>query len=150
MATVALSVYIRAMPLKVILHSDGAAKGNPGPAGIGVVLYKDGDDAPLALIAEYIGETTNNVAEYRALLRGLHEALSRGADSVEARTDSELMARQIAGRYKVNSPDLIPLHREACALLAKFEKASVVHVLRGKNAVADKLANDGVAAGRAK
>jgi ribonuclease HI len=133
-----------------ILHTDGAAKGNPGPSGIGIVLYKGSDTTePIAAFGEYIGETTNNVAEYKALIRGLQEALERGADRIEARTDSELMARQIAGRYKVNAPQILPLHQEACRLLSRFERASVVHVLRGKNALADKLANQGVAAGKA-
>ena len=133
-----------------ILYTDGAAKGNPGPSGIGIVLYKGSDTTePIAAFGEYIGETTNNVAEYKGLIRGLQEALERGVDRIEARTDSELMARQIAGRYKVNAPQILPLHQEACRLLSRFEKASVIHVLRGKNALADKLANQGVAAGKA-
>jgi ribonuclease HI len=132
-----------------VLHTDGAAKGNPGPSGIGIVLYKGSDTTePIAAFGEYIGETTNNVAEYKALIRGLKEALERGADRIEARTDSELMARQIAGRYKVNAPQILPLHQEACRLLSRFEKAAVVHVMRGENALADKLANQGVAAGK--
>ena len=136
-------------PTLFILHTDGAAKGNPGPSGIGIVLYKGSDTTePIAAFGEYIGETTNNVAEYKGLIRGLKEALERGADRIEARTDSELMTRQIAGRYKVNAPQILPLHQEACRLLSRFERASVVHVLRGKNALADKLANQGVAAGR--
>ena len=134
---------------KLILHTDGAAKGNPGPAGIGVVLYRPGEDEPVAAIGESIGTATNNVAEYRALLRGLSEALLRGADEIEVRTDSELMARQLSGRYKVTSPLLLPLHAEARRLLARFERATVTHVLRGKNALADQLANQGVAEGRA-
>ncbi|MBC8103969.1 MAG: ribonuclease HI family protein [Cytophagales bacterium] len=134
---------------RFILHTDGAAKGNPGPSGIGIVLYRDSDRTePVAAFGEYIGETTNNVAEYKALIRGLSEALIRGADQLEARTDSELMARQIAGRYKVSAPQITPLYQEACQLLSRFEKATVVHVLREKNALADKLANQGVAAGR--
>ena len=133
-----------------ILHTDGAAKGNPGPSGIGIVIYKGSDTTePVAAFGEYIGETTNNVAEYKGLIRGLQEALERGVNRIEARTDSELMARQIAGRYKVNAPQILPLHQEACRLLSRFEKASVVHILRGKNALADKLANEGVAAGKA-
>lgn len=136
--------------MKLIIHTDGAAKGNPGPAGIGVALYRDGEDEPLATIGESIGEATNNVAEYRALLRGLEEALLRGASEVEVRTDSELMARQIAGRYRVTSPLLLPLYQEAGRLLSRFERARVTHVLRGGNALADKLANQGVADGKAK
>jgi ribonuclease HI len=136
---------------KYFLHTDGAAKGNPGPAGIGIALYKGGTDTePVAALAEYIGETTNNVAEYKALIRGLQEALLRGVDRIEARTDSELMQRQLAGRYKVSSPQLAALHAEASALLARFAEAKVVHVLRGGNALADKLANQGVAAGRSR
>ena len=141
------------MPTQFILHADGAAKGNPGPSGIGVVLYKKGDEdggEPVAAIAEFIGNTTNNVAEYRALLRGLHEALLRGGDEIEVRTDSELMARQVMGIYKVKSPDLLPLHKEAVALMAKFSRAKIVHVLRGGNALADKLANQGVDKGSGK
>lgn len=136
--------------MKLILHTDGAAKGNPGPAGIGVVLYREGEDEPVAAIGESIGNATNNVAEYRALLRGLEEALLRGADTIEVRTDSELMARQISGRYRVASPLLAPLHAEAQRLLGRFPRATVTHVLRGKNALADKLANQGVAAGQPK
>jgi ribonuclease HI len=131
-----------------LVHTDGAAKGNPGPAGIGVALYRDGEAEPVAVIGESIGEATNNVAEYRALVRGLSEALLRGADSVEIRTDSELMARQIQGRYKINSPLLLPLHAEALALLRRFDRAAVKYVPRGENALADRLANQGVAAAK--
>lgn len=137
--------YIRSMRTKLILHTDGAAKGNPGPAGIGVALYRADEAEPFATFAEYIGETTNNVAEYRGLLRGLHEALIRGADEIEARTDSELMARQIEGRYKVKSADLLVLYEEALRLLSRFSSAKVVHIPRARNALADKLANQGVA-----
>jgi len=133
---------------RFILHTDGAAKGNPGPAGIGIALYAAGSSEPIAAFGEYLGETTNNVAEYKALLRGLNEALLRGVEDIEARTDSELMARQIAGRYKVSAPQIIPLHAEARRLLSRFARASVVYVPREQNAMADKLANQGVAAGR--
>ena len=133
-----------------LIHTDGAAKGNPGPAGIGIALYTDDNlTEPVAVVAEYIGQTTNNVAEYKAMLRGLSEALLRGAETVEVKTDSELMARQIAGRYKVSSADLLPLYTEAKALLARFARATVTHVPRGQNALADKLANQGVAKGAA-
>lgn len=135
--------------MELILQCDGAAKGNPGPAGIGVVLYQNNENEPLVALGEFIGNATNNVAEYKALVRGLSEALGRGADTIEVRTDSELMARQVQGRYKVNSPQLAPLHAEATALLGRFASAKIVHVLRGKNALADKLANQGVAAGEA-
>jgi ribonuclease HI len=134
------------MSTKLIIHTDGAAKGNPGPSGIGVAIYKEGDETnPIATLHEYIGEVTNNVAEYKAMIRGLSEALLRGADSIEARTDSELMARQIAGRYKVSSGPLIALHAEAKSLLARFDRARVVHIPREQNSLADKLANQGIA-----
>jgi ribonuclease HI len=130
-----------------IVHTDGAAKGNPGPAGIGVALYRGSTDTdPVAVVAEYIGETTNNVAEYKALIYGLTEALLRGAETVEARTDSELMARQLAGQYKVGAANIVPLYEQAKKLMGRFEKARVVHIPREQNAVADRLANKGVAA----
>jgi ribonuclease HI len=128
-----------------LLHTDGACKGNPGPSGIGIALYKPGATEPAVTIAEKIPNTTNNVAEYSALIRGLKEALVRGVDKVEVRTDSELMAHQINGRYKVSAPQIQPLYAEARSLLSRFESAKVVHVLRGNNALADKLANQGVA-----
>jgi ribonuclease HI len=133
---------------KFILNTDGAAKGNPGPAGVGVALYREGETEPIVTLGEYIGETTNNVAEYRALIRGLSEALLRGAERIEARTDSELMARQLAGRYKVSAPQIVPLYKEARGLLERFASARVVHVPRAQNALADKLANQGIAAAR--
>jgi ribonuclease HI len=136
------------MAQKLLIYTDGAAKGNPGPAGIGVALYRDGETEPYATVAEYIGETTNNVAEYKALLRGLQEALEEGADEVTVRTDSELMANHIAGRYKVSAPLLLPLFQEAKRLLAKFDKATVTHIPRAQNALADLLANQGVETGR--
>ena len=132
------------MSQKLIIHTDGASKGNPGPAGIGVALWRDGEAEPFATLAEKIPDTTNNVAEYKALLCGLKAALSHGAESVEVRTDSELMARQIAGKYAVKSAEILPLFTEARSLLARFESAKVVHVRREQNALADKLANQGV------
>lgn len=134
--------------MHLLLHTDGAAKGNPGPSGIGVALYRENETEPLATVAEYIGESTNNVAEYRALIRGLSEALLRGADSVSVRTDSELMVRQLEGRYKVSAPQIAPLHAEAKRALAKFSRVDLKHVPRAQNALADKLANQGVAAGK--
>jgi ribonuclease HI len=130
--------------MKMILHTDGASKGNPGVAGIGVAFWRDGEAEPFHTLAERLPDTTNNAAEYTALLRGLHEALLKGASEVEVRTDSELMAKQIAGLYKVKSPELEPLFLEAKRLLGKFDKAKVVHVRREQNALADKLANQGV------
>jgi ribonuclease HI len=130
--------------MKFILHTDGASKGNPGTAGIGVAFWREGEAEPFHTLAERLPDTTNNAAEYTALLRGLQEALLKGASEVEVRTDSELMAKQIAGLYKVKSEDLQPLFAEAKRLMGKFDKAKVVHVRRELNALADKLANQGV------
>ncbi|MDO8588553.1 MAG: ribonuclease HI family protein [Armatimonadota bacterium] len=125
---------------KLILHIDGASKGNPGAAGIGVVL-SDGSGHVLREISEYIGNTTNNVAEYTALLRGLEEALALGARSAQVMTDSQLLAFQLDGRYKIKAPHLRRLNEAAKALMAKFRRVSVSHVPREQNAAADRLAS---------
>lgn len=130
--------------MKFILHTDGASKGNPGTAGIGVAFWRDGEAEPFHTLAERLPDTTNNAAEYTALVRGLQEALLKGASEVEVRTDSELMAKQIAGLYAVKSADLKPLFAEAKRLMSQFDKAKVVHVRREQNTLADKLANQGV------
>lgn len=122
------------------LFVDGAARGNPGPAGIGVVL-KEEDGTVLLEVSEYIGETTNNVAEYSALLRGLEEAGKLAPDTLTVYTDSELMARQLSGQYKVKAEHLQQLHREAQNGLRSFRQAEVCHILREFNASADRLAS---------
>ena len=125
----------------ILLHVDGASRGNPGPAGIGIVIRK-GDGGPiLREISEYIGRATNNVAEYRALLRALDEARALGADGVEVRSDSNLLINQLIGTYKVKSPDLAPLYVDAVQRLRTFAKWSARHVPRSHNAAADALAN---------
>lgn len=124
---------------RAILNTDGAAKGNPGPAGIGIVI-SDESGKLLKEIGSHIGEATNNCAEYTALVRGLSEVLEMGFSEVTVYTDSELMARQLSGRYKVKSDGLMPLYETAQELLGKFRSASVEHVPRGKNKQADKLA----------
>ncbi|HEX9188254.1 MAG TPA: ribonuclease HI family protein [Vicinamibacteria bacterium] len=125
------------------LHVDGASRGNPGEAGFGVhVTGLDG--TVVASLYGYLGTATNNVAEYQALLHGLRFALDRGASRVEVFSDSELLVRQIEGRYRVKSPGLAPLHREAAGLLARFEGARVAHVPRERNREADALANRAV------
>lgn len=128
------------------LYIDGASRGNPGKAGIGVVLCDDAGE-PVKEISESIGETTNNVAEYRALIRALEEARALGADTVQVYTDSELLARQINGLYAVHSPHLQPLYRRARALLRLFHSASVQHVPRSQNTRADQLAKAATADG---
>ncbi len=118
---------------------DGASRGNPGRAAIGVVVLKGG--VPVREIGETIGETTNNIAEYRALLRGLEEAAALGARTVRICSDSELVVRQLSGQYKVRSPHLAPLHRQAISRMRQFDRVSVVHVRREQNQGADALAN---------
>ena len=123
---------------------DGASKGNPGPAGIGVVIY-DETGKVLKEISEYIGDATNNIAEYTALIRGLSEALDMGVSHVAINTDSELMARQVGGRYRVKNEGLLPLFESVLDLMGKFKTASVNHVTRDKNKQADKLASKATA-----
>lgn len=125
---------------KVTIYTDGASRGNPGDAGIGVVIESE-DGAVLREISEHIGKTTNNVAEYSALLAGLRAAADLGATEVEVCTDSELMARQLNGLYKVKSPALQPLYQEAASLLRCFRRFRVGHVYRESNSRADLLAS---------
>ena len=129
--------------MKVILYTDGAARGNPGPAGAGAYLC-DEQAEMLAEVAVYLGETTNNVAEYQALLHGLRKALDLGADEIAIAADCQLMVRQILGQYRVKHPGLIPLYREALGLLKKFRKYSIKHIDREENYEADRLANQAV------
>jgi ribonuclease HI len=128
---------------RVILHVDGGARGNPGPAGIGVVV-SDQNGAELDRANAYIGETTNNVAEYRALLLGLERARSLGAREVDIVNDSELVARQLQGRYKVKNEMLRMLHAQARHALAEFERWSIASVPRERNEDADELVNEAI------
>ena len=135
--------------MKVVVHVDGGARGNPGPAAIGVVVSGP-DGEVLEEVAERIGVATNNVAEYRALLRGLERARALGAREVEVVNDSELVARQVAGAYKVKHPAMKPLHAEAIAALSEFDRWKVRSVRRADNARADELVNEALDAdGRA-
>lgn len=126
--------------LKLVLHVDGGARGNPGPAAIGVVV-SDADGHQVDQLAETIGVATNNVAEYRAVITGLERALELGADEVELVGDSELVARQLTGAYKVKHPSMKPLHEQARGLLSAFENWHVRTVPRFENAQADGLVN---------
>jgi ribonuclease HI len=126
--------------LKLVLHVDGGARGNPGPAAIGVVVSTP-DGEPIDEVAETIGDATNNVAEYRALLRGLERARELGATEVEIVGDSELVARQLTGAYKVKHPAMRPLYEQAIAALGGFERWSIRTVPRAENAHADALVN---------
>lgn len=125
---------------EIVLYIDGAARGNPGKAGIGIVL-KDKRDKVVEEVGQYIGETTNNVAEYRALLEGLKRVLARGAKVVEIFSDSELLVRQINGRYRVKSQSLLPIYMEAMKLLNGLTHWKIAHVPREHNSRADTLAN---------
>jgi ribonuclease HI len=127
----------------VIAWCDGAARGNPGPAGIGVVLTGE-DGRVLAEVGEGIGRTTNNVAEYRAVIQALRLAAANGAGSVVVRSDSRLLVEQISGRFRVKNPTLQRLHEEARGLARGFRSVTFEHVPRERNSEADRLANRGV------
>ena len=122
------------------MHVDGGARGNPGPAAAAAVLT-DGDGAVIDERAQTLGVATNNVAEYRALLLGLARAAELGASEVEVVCDSELIARQVQGAYKVKNAALRPLYEQALAALAGFERWSIRTVPREQNAHADALVN---------
>jgi ribonuclease HI len=126
--------------VKLIVNVDGGARGNPGPAAIGVVV-SDADGKVIDELAESIGHATNNVAEYRALLRGIEWARGLGADELEIVGDSELVARQLTGAYKVKHPSMKPLYEEAVAALRAFERWSIRTVPRAENERADSLVN---------
>jgi len=122
------------------IHVDGASRGNPGPAGIGVVI-EDEQGTTRAKISGYIGETTNNQAEYRALIMGLREAAKLKAEHVDIRTDSKLLAEQVQGNYKVRNASLRLLFQQVKQLLADFESFTITFIPRYQNATADALAN---------
>jgi ribonuclease HI len=126
--------------IEIVAHIDGGSRGNPGPAAYGVAIETT-QGAPVAAFAKFLGETTNNFAEYQGLLAALEYALSHGYPRLCVLTDSELMARQISGRYKIRSPDLKPLHDKAQGLIARLESFSIRHVYREQNREADRLAN---------
>ncbi|MBM3127819.1 MAG: ribonuclease HI family protein [Chloroflexi bacterium] len=127
------------MTRKIILCTDGAARGNPGPAAIGIVLA-DEQRREIEAFGEAIGRATNNEAEYRALLRGLERARQH-SDTIEIRTDSELLARQLRGAYKVRAENLKPLHAQAERALKQFTRATIAIIPRELNRRADALAN---------
>jgi ribonuclease HI len=122
------------------IHIDGASRGNPGEAAFGIHVA-DAEGRTRAELYGYLGRASNNVAEYQALLHALRYALAQGARRVAVFSDSELVVRQIEGRYRVKHPDMLPLFREATSLLRRFEEASLRHVRREQNKDADRLAN---------
>lgn len=127
--------------MRLVLHVDGGARGNPGPAAVGVVLATPEGEV-VEERSERIGEATNNVAEYRAVLLGLDRARRLGASEVEIIGDSELVARQLDGSYKVKHPAMKPLHQEAMTALSAFDRWSIRTVPRADNARADELVNE--------
>jgi len=124
----------------LFIHIDGASRGNPGEAGFGVHVTRP-DGTAVAGIYGYLGRATNNVAEYQALLHALRYALEQGVRTVRIFSDSELVVRQIDGRYRVKHPDMLELYRQARGLLSRFEQARLSHVPREQNKDADRLAN---------
>jgi ribonuclease HI len=133
--------------VKLVVHVDGGSRGNPGPAASAAVLTTpDGDVVGEAM--ETLGVATNNVAEYRAVLLGLAKARELGATEVEVVNDSELIAKQINGQYKVKHPDMKPLYLDAMAALREFEAWTVRTVRREQNADADALVNQALDAAR--
>ena len=126
--------------MKVIVHVDGGSRGNPGPAA-GAAVLTSADGEMLSMDSALFGVTTNNVAEYRGLLLGLERAHALGAREVEIISDSELVARQLTGAYKVKHPQLRPLYEQALAALRSFDRWSIRSVPREQNADADALVN---------
>src|ERR1700746_993098 len=125
----------------LIAHSDGGARGNPGPAGYGVVM-QDESGRKVAALSEYLGHQTNNFAEYQGLIAALEYAIKHGPKALKVISDSELLVRQIKGVYKVKNATLQDLHARAKDLIAKLEWFSIGHALRENNQEADRLAND--------
>lgn len=126
---------------KIIIYTDGGARGNPGPAGIGAVLYNE-DREVLAEISKYLGVATNNQAEYKALIFALKKALELEAEEVNCYLDSELVVCQLNREYKVKNKDLAPLFLEIHNLSLSFKKITYTHIPRERNKQADKLANE--------
>jgi len=124
------------------IYIDGSSKGNPGPSGIGVVICKEG--RTVSNISTYIGNATNNVAEYTALIFALQEALKLGADTLKINTDSQLLYNQLKRLYKVKSANIIGLFNQASHLLSAFKKVFIMNIPREENRGADKLATQAV------
>ncbi len=127
--------------MRLLIHTDGAARGNPGPAGAGAILRDASSGEVLAEIATFLGVRTNNYAEWTAVELALAEAERLGASQVDLRMDSQLVARQIAGRYRVKHPDLQPIHARVMRMLARLGGYSVGHIPREQNKDADRLSN---------
>lgn len=126
--------------MKLIIHTDGGARGNPGPAGIGAII-KDEQGRVMAEVSQYIGETTNNQAEYKAVIAAMNKAKELGAEEIDFYLDSELVVKQLKGEYKVKNKDLQPLFVKIYNSSLDFKKVTYSHVRREMNKEADKLAN---------
>jgi ribonuclease HI len=126
--------------MRLTLFADGGSRGNPGPAASGAVLTAD-DGSVVREIGNYLGVTTNNVAEWTGLLTGLEAALELGATEIVIRLDSELVIKQLTGVYRVKHPNMIPLHAKATTLLRRFGSVDIRHVPRRENAAADAVVN---------
>ena len=125
---------------KAIVFTDGASRGNPGPAAIGAVI-KDEHGRPITSISRPIGQTTNNQAEYQAVIAALERAISLGASQVDVRSDSEWLVKQITGRYRVKAAAIKPLYQQVKQLLSQLEGFTVTHIPREQNKEADNQAN---------
>ena len=130
-----------ASPRRILIYTDGAARGNPGLAGLGAILRDAETGTVLAELARFLGVRTNNYAEWTAVEEALREALTLGASHVDLRMDSELVARQISGRYRVKHPDLKPIHARVMEMLGQLTGYTVGHVPRELNKDADRLSN---------
>ena len=126
------------MMTQLEIYIDGASKGNPGPSGIGVVICRDGET--IKNVSSYIGNATNNIAEYTALVYALQEALKLKAESLKINTDSELLCKQFNGLYKIKNPNIIGMYNQITQLLTGFKKVLVINIPREQNKGADKLA----------
>lgn len=129
--------------VKIDLYIDGGARGNPGPAGIGAVIFDD-KNKKIREFSKYIGVATNNIAEYNALIYGLQEALIVRADTIRIFLDSELIAQQLKGEFRVKNAELKPLFEQALHLLSGFKKFEIINISREKNKDADKLVNKAI------
>jgi ribonuclease HI len=126
---------------RILIYTDGAARGNPGLSGLGAILRDAQTGEVLAELARFLGVRTNNYAEWTAVEDALQEALRLGASHVDLRMDSQLVARQISGRYRVKHADLKPIHASVMAMLGQLEGYTVGHVPRELNKDADRLSN---------
>ena len=128
---------------KLYIYTDGGSRGNAGPSGIGVII-QDSKRKKIKEISKYIGEATNNIAEYNALLHGLEEADEKKASDIVVYMDSELLVRQLSGEYRVKDEAMRPLFEKALAILKRFDSFEIKHVAREKNREADKLVNKAI------